>query len=141
MDELITIFPESEKEAIERFCSEYENEINTPNGFVVVCKYPVETAKHICGGKKRKFQSTRARYILWPKYIFLHPEERIVLQDNKTKNLIFFHEEKSIAYAVICRPLRGGKLDLISGFVVRGTRAVKYREGRPPYSFYKKKSC
>lgn len=142
MCKLITISRETEQEYIDLFCSEYKNSITTPDGFVIVCKHPEETARHICGGKTKKFQEPRARYILWPKYIFQKTDERIVLRDNSSKNIIFFFEKKRIAYAVICSPLKSGELNLISGFITGGKRVVDYRKGNPPYSFYKKaKSC
>lgn len=141
MEALRTIFLSSEKGYIDEFCNEYKDSIKTPDCFTVVCKYPVGTAKHICGGRKKKFQPVRARYILWPKYILLHPEERTVLFDNKSKNLIFFLDKSHIPYAVICKPSKDGKLNLISGFVVGGKRLVNYRKIELPYSLYKKKSC
>ena len=142
MDELKTVFPKSEDEAINIFCSEYQNQIKTLDGFTILCKNPHKTAIHICGGKQGKFQEVRARYVLWPKYILLHPDERRVLVDNKSKNFIFFLYKHKIPYAIICSPLKDGKLNLISGFIATGKRAVDYRKGNPPYSFYiKQKSC
>ena len=135
MDTLKTIFLNSEQEYIDKFCAEYKDEIKTPDGFIIVCKYLNETALHICGGKSKKFQPTRARYILWPKYILLHLQERTKLFDNSSKNIIFFLDRSKISYAVICGKLRDGRLNLISGIVVGGKRAVDYRKGNPPYSF------
>jgi hypothetical protein len=142
MDGLKTVFPKSENEAIDIFCSEYQDQIKTPDGFTIICKNPRKIVIHICGGKQGEFQQVRARYTLWPQYILLHPEDRTILIDNSSKNFVFFLYKHPIPYAVICSPLKNGKLNLISGFIVTGKRVVDYRKGNSPYSFYKKqKSC
>ncbi len=140
---LTTICLSSEIDYIERFCEIYKDEIITPDGFRIICKYPKETAKHFCrGGDKKQFQAGRAYRIEWGKDILLNPKERKVLLDNKTNNLIFFYENGRVAYAVICSPQKNGQLNLVSGFIVGGRRTIDYREGKPPYSFYEiKKSC
>jgi hypothetical protein len=139
-DGLITISLNSESDYINIFCKEYKNLIETPDGFLVKCCHLQKTAIHFCCGSKKnsKFQKARAQRLLWAKYILLNQEERKVLKDNKTKNIIFFFERKKTRYAVICKPINIDKkiIRLISGFVVGGKRAMDYREANPPYSYY-----
>lgn len=131
----------SESDYISLFCKEYGNAISTEDGFIVECKYPLATAKHIChGGKKNApFQKARAQRILWPKYILSNPVERKVLIDNQTGYIIFFFEKGKTAYAVVCSKLKNGNLNLTTGFLVDGKRAMAYRKGKQPYSFYPNK--
>jgi len=75
--------------------------------------------------------------IEWPKYILLNPDKRKILKDSTTGNIVFFFEKGKTAYAVICNPLKDGKLNLISGFVVGGPRKANYCNGKPPYEFYR----
>ncbi|MDP2749833.1 MAG: hypothetical protein Q8O89_03300 [Nanoarchaeota archaeon] len=132
---LTTVCLDTEEEHIQRFCDEYKDEIVTPDGFVIFCKYPEKTAKHICCGKNGVFQKTRAQRILWPKYILLNPSERIVLIDTTNKSTLFFFTKRRKPHLVVCNEL-GGKLNLISSFAVGGKRIEKYRNGESPYEFY-----
>ena len=141
MFELSFLFLSSEDEYYEKFCEIYKEEIITPDGFCVVCKFPKERARHICGGGSHKFQKDRAGRIGWPKHILLNPENRVILFDTQTKNLVFFFEKNRTSYVVICSEMKDGKFNLISGFLVSGNRAKKYKEAKPPYKFYNKKSC
>jgi len=137
----------SEKEYVDLFRNAYGKPIKTPDCFTVECKYLEQTALHFLygSGKNKKFQPARASRIYYADYILKNPSERKVLLDNKTKNLVFFFERKKgkIRYAVVCSVLKNGNLNLISGFVVGEKRAVKYRDNKPPYSFYQKtkESC
>jgi len=122
---------------LQEFCNTYREEITTPDGFVVFCKYLEQTAKHFCRGKDGKtFQKVRAQRMLWAKYILMNPSERIVLNDTQTSNTLFFLTKKRHPHLVVCRKL-GTKWNLISSFAVGGKRAEKYRNGKSPYVFYK----
>lgn len=136
-DGLITLIRDTEEEYIREFCAAHQDDIITPDGFTVFCKYPEKTARHICRGKEDKvFQKTRAQRILWAKFILLHPDERIVLTDNQSKNLLFFLTRHRHPHLVVCSKL-DEKWNIISSFAVSGKRAEKYRNGEPPYDFYK----
>ena len=138
MDNIVTLFLNSEQEYIDRFCEEYKNPILTPDGFIIECKYLKKTAYHFCCGKNGKhFHQARASKILWAKYILMNCDQRIILQDCRTNNLIFFLSKRT-PYAVICSILYENKLNLISGFMVSGKRGVAYKNGKPPYVFFKK---
>ena len=144
MESLPYFFLSDKTEYIKKFCELYTDEIKTPDGLNIGCKDPKKSAVHFCRGGKDgdDFQPARAQRIGWAKYILLHPEERKVLLDTETKNIIFFFEKGRTSYAVICRPINESKFELISGFIVGGFRALAYREGRKPYEFYLiKKSC
>lgn len=136
-DGIITIIRETEAEYIADFCEAYKDEIHTPDGFVVFCKYLEATAKHVCCGKDGKFQKTRAMRIMWAKYILLNPTERIVLKDVSTDNTLFFMTREKTPHVVVCKKL-GDKWNLISSFAVGGDRAKKYLKGEHPYEYYKK---
>lgn len=139
MDRLSTIFLRSENDYINKFCEEYKDPIKTPDGFIIKCIYLRKTAIHfICGGKSTKFQKARAQRLLWAKYILLNPDERKLLIDRKTNNIIFFFDKNRKYYAVICRPIDESKkiLELISGFIVSGNRITTYREANPPYEYF-----
>ena len=138
MEELTYCCIETEEEIYDKFCELYSQDICTPDGFCVVCIEPRKRAKHICGGSEKKFQKDRARRLEWPKYILLNPDKRKILKDTVTGNLIFFFEKKKTAYAVVCRPLKDGRLNLISGFLVGGQRRDSYSNGKPPFEFYAK---
>lgn len=134
---LTTLFRETEEEYIADFCAAYKDEIITPDGFVVFCKYLEETAKHVCRGKDKKtFHKVRAQRILWAKYILMNPGERIVLTDTQTSNTLFFLTRSKSPHVVVCKKL-GDRWNIISSHVVGGERAEKYRKGEPPYVFYK----
>lgn len=143
MEELTCCFLASEAEYIAKFCELYKDEINTPDGFHVVCLNPEKQAKHFCRGSDgRFFQKARAVRICWASYILLNVECRKVLLDTSTNNVIFFFEKGKTSYAVVCSQLKNSKLNLISGFIASGARAIAYREVKPPYKFYSiKKSC
>ncbi len=132
-----------EAEYIKKFCELYADEIKTPDDLSIICRDLEKTARHFCcGGNGCIFQPARAQRIGWAKYILLHPDERKILLDTETKKIIFFFEHKRTAFAVICVPIKENQLNLISGFVVGGKRAIAYREGKKPYEFYViKKSC
>lgn len=132
-----------EQAYIAKFCEIYKDGINTPDGFSIVCLYPEKTAKHFCcGGENRKFQKSRVARIGWAKYILLNVSRRKILLDTSTKNIIFFFEKGRTAYTVVCAPRVDSRLNLITGFLVKGQRAEKYRLAKPPYQFYAiKKSC
>ncbi len=137
MDELSTVFFDSEKEYIKRFCEEYKNPIKTPDGFIVSCKYIKETAHHFCYGKINKFQETRAHRILYAKYILLHPEERILLENQKIKDaLLFFYLKRRNSYLVVCRVVGEKNLDLVSGYPVFGNKVLDFQEPRFPFKFF-----
>ena len=114
------------------FC--IKDEIKTPDGLTVFCKYLEKTAKHFCCGKNGPFQKTRAQRILWAKYILFNPSERILLKDTSTGNRLFFLTRKRLPHVVVCNKL-DGKLNLVSSLLVGGGRAEKYRKGEPPYEF------
>lgn len=136
MNGLKTIECGTEEEYIKIFYQEYAGEINTPDGFKIICRDLERRAKHFCGGKQEIFQKSRAQRILWAKGILLlDPSERKVLVDQKTKNFIFFFAGGKTSYAVICSQIKGC-LDLISGFIVGGKRAEAYKNGELPYLFY-----
>lgn len=132
---LTTLHRDTEDEYIKEFCEVYKEEIHTPDGFVIFCKYLESTAKHVCCGTEKVFQKTRAMRILWAKYILLNPEERIVLKDTSTDNLLFFLTRTKIPHVVVCKKLED-KWNLISSFAVGGKRAEQYRKGKPPYEFF-----
>jgi len=135
---LKTLFCGTEEEYIQEFCEIYKEEIHTPDGFIVFCKYLESTAKHVCrGGKKGPFQETRAMRIPWAKYILMNPDERIVLKDTSSDNILFFLTRKKMPHLVVCKKL-DNKWNLISSLVVGGKRAEKYRKGKPPYEFLPK---
>ncbi len=134
---LITLIRDTEAEYIQDFCEAYKDEITTPDGFVIFCKYLEQTAKHFCCGKNGPFQKTRAMRILWAKYILMNPDERIVLKDMTTGNTMFFLTRTKTPHIVICNKL-DGKWNLISAFAVNGKRAQQYRKGQPPYEFFQK---
>lgn len=138
-DGLITIIRETEEEYIADFCEAYKDDIHTPDGFVVFCKYLRTTAIHFCRGNKKgaKFQKTRAMRIMWAKYILMNPDERIVLKDISTGNTLFFMTREKTPHVVICKKLND-KWNLISSFAVGGDRAKKYLKGEHPYEYYKK---
>lgn len=136
-DGLTTLIRETEEQYIQDFCNAYKDEFTTPDGFVIICKYLEQTAKHVCcGGDGGAFQPVRAQRILWAKFILMNPSERIILTDTQTKNTIFFLTRSRHPHVVICRKL-GDKWNLISSFAVGGKRAEKYRNGKPPYEFFK----
>jgi hypothetical protein len=54
---------------------------------------------------------------------------------------VFFFEKGKTAYAVICAMLGDNNLNIISGFIVAGTRKLKYRNGKPPFEFYQIKKA
>src|SRR3990167_2778346 len=100
---LSTLFWETEEEYIQKFCETYKDEIKTPDGYIVFCKYIDKTAKHFCRGKDGKtFQKTRAQRILWAKYILLNLNERIVLIDTSTDNILFFLTRERCSHLVVC---------------------------------------
>lgn len=136
---LVTLLRDTEEEYIAEFCEAYKDEIFTPDGFVIFCKYLESTAKHICRGSKKgaKFQITRAQRIMWAKYILMNPDERIILTDTSTNNTLFFMTRERTPHIVICKKL-GDKWNLISSFAVGGDRAKKYFKAEPPYEYYKK---
>ena len=136
-DGLITLIRDTEEEYIEEFLAAHQDDIITPDGFTVFCKYPEATARHICRGKEGKvFQITRAQRILWAKFILLHPEERIVLKNSQNNNLLFFLTRQRQPHLVVCNKV-DGKWNIISSHAVGGKRAEQYRNGTPPYGFYK----
>ena len=135
-NELTAIFRDTEAEFIRYFCETYKNEMQTPDGFSVFCKYPEDTAKHFCRGTSGVFQRTRAQRMGWVKYILFNPSERNVLIDTNTKKILFFFTRRRKPHLIVCEKL-DGKLNLISGFPVRGERAERYRNGDPPYVFYR----
>lgn len=136
-DGLVTLCRETEEEYIEEFCNAYKDEIVTPDGFVIFCKYLEQTAKHVCRGQDKKtFQRVRAQRILWAKFILMNPSERIILSDTQSSNTLFFLTDTKRPHVVVCKKL-GDKWNLISSFAVGGKRAEKYRNGKPPYTFYK----
>ncbi len=141
MNGLCTIFLRSEDDYINKFCEEYKNPIETPDGFIIKCTCLRKTAIHFIYGsfKPAKFQKSRAQRLLWAKYILLNPDERKLLIDKKTNNIIFFFDKNRKYYAVICRPIDESKkiLELISGFIVSGNRITAYREANPPYEYFK----
>ena len=141
MGRLIYVSLNSEHAYIDKFCEEYKDKIKTPDCFTIVCKYLERTARHVCGGRNYKFQEDRANRILWPKSIFLNPEKRKVLLDQKTKKLIFFLEKGRTNYAVICSRFKNENLNFISGFIVGGNRAKAYKEDRNKYPYYKRQGC
>jgi len=132
---LTTLLRDTEDEYIEDFCQAYQDEICTPDGFIVFCKYLKETGKHFCCGKNGVFQKTRAMRILWAKYILMNPSERIILTDTTTGNTLFFLTKTATPHVVICKKL-GNKWNLISAFAVGGKRAQQYRKGQHPYTFF-----
>ena len=137
MDCLSSIFLSSEQEYIDRFCEEYKDSIKTPDGFVISCRNPEQKAHHFCCGSINKFKILRAQRILWSKYILLHPNDRIVLENTKNKDsLVFFLTEKRKPYLVVCRIIKEKELDLISGFPVFGKKSEIYRKPQLPYKFY-----
>jgi hypothetical protein len=136
-DGLITLIRDTEDEYIQEFLVAHQGDITTPDGFTVFCKYPEKTALHICrGGDGKVFQKTRAQRILWAKFILLHPEERIVLKNSQNNNLLFFLTRQRTPHLVVCNKL-DGKWNIISSHAVGGKRAEQYRNGTPPYGFYK----
>jgi hypothetical protein len=133
IEHLTTLFLNTENEYIEKFHETYRDDFNTPDGFTICCKYLEATAKHFCCGKNGSFQKTRAQRILWAKYILLNPNERIILTDTTTNNIIFFFTKHS--HCIICRKL-GEKLNLISSFIASGKRKNMYKNGKPPFIYY-----
>jgi len=134
---LTTLIRDTEDEYIKDFCEAYKDEICTPDGFVVFCKYLEKTAKHVCCGKDGPFQKTRAMRILWAKYILMNPSERIILKDTTTGNTLFFLTRTKTPHIVICKKL-DNKWNLVSAFPVSGERAQQYKKGQPPYEFFQK---
>ena len=127
----------SEQDYINKFCSEYHNDILTPDGFMVKCTPLVATAKHVCGGKIYKFQIRRAKRIIWPKKILLDMSVRTVLVnttygDNK---IFFYYNHRRNAYIVICNNIKS-HLELVTGYPVLGSTKVKYRNVESPFSLY-----
>jgi len=141
MNNLQSIFYNSEKEYIEEFCKEYKDPIKTPDGFIVLCQNIKQKAYHFCEGSVHKFQRRRAQRILYPKYIFLYPEERVILKNQNIKNkLFFFFYRKRNSYLIICRIMNKNKLDLdlTSGYPIFGKKIKDLLGPNPPYKFYQK---
>ena len=134
---LKSIFRDTEEEYIQEFCEAFKEEIQTPDGFTVFCKYLRKTAIHICRGQDGKvFQPARAQRILWAKYILMHPNERIVLTNEITGNLLFFLTKERNPHLIVCNKLEE-KWNIISSHLVGGKRAKAYLSGKPPYPYYK----
>jgi len=126
------------KEYIKEFCKEYKYPIKTPDGFIVSCKYLEKTAHHFCCGQINEFQIKRAQRVLYAKYILLNPEERTIIENQKTKdNLLFFFSRKRNFYIVICRIVKGRNLDLVSGYPISGKKVLLLQKPHSPYRLYR----